>query len=57
MIIENQCSMRYYGVSQSQECNNDNNYNDDNVMRASVWLVYFGANDPGEPAISNKRTG
>jgi hypothetical protein len=28
--------------TQSQRCNNDNEYNDDNVMRASLWFEYFG---------------
>ena len=26
----------------SQYCNNDNKYNDDNVMHASVWFESFG---------------
>ena len=24
-----------------QHCNNDNNYNDDNMMRATVWFEFF----------------
>ena len=35
-------SMGHYGITQSQHCNNDNNYNDDNVMSASVWFEFFG---------------
>jgi hypothetical protein len=32
--------MWHYGVTQSQHCNNDNN--DDNVIRASVWFDFLG---------------
>jgi hypothetical protein len=28
--------------TQSQHCNSDNIYIDDNVMRASVWFEFFG---------------
>ena len=31
-----------YGITQSEYCNNDNNYNDDNVLRGSVWFEFFG---------------
>jgi hypothetical protein len=34
--------MGHYGTTQSQRCNNDNNYNDDNVMRVSMWFEIFG---------------
>ena len=48
MIKENYCSMWRYGIPQSQHCNNDNKYNDDNFnviinVRACNLksLVYF----------------
>ena len=30
--------MWHYGVTQSQHCNNASNYNDDNVIHASMWF-------------------
>ena len=30
-----------YGITQSQYCNNDNNYNDDSVMCVNVWFEFF----------------
>jgi hypothetical protein len=32
--------MRHFGITQNQHCNNDNNYNDDDVMCASVWFGF-----------------
>ena len=29
-------------ITQNQHCNNDNDYNDDNVMRPSRWFELFG---------------
>ena len=34
--------MWFYGITQSQHCNSDNNCNDDSVMRASMWFKFFG---------------
>ena len=34
--------MWYYGISQSQQCDNNNKYDDDNVMHACVSLEFFG---------------
>ena len=31
-----------YGITQSQYCNNENNYNDDNMMHVNVWFEYLG---------------
>ena len=33
--------MWQYEITQSQRCHDDNNYNDDNVMRASVWFKFL----------------
>ena len=33
--------MWHYEIAQNQHCSNDNNHNDDNVMRASVWFECF----------------
>jgi hypothetical protein len=32
MIIENRCSVWHYETTQTQHCDNNNNYNDGNVM-------------------------
>jgi hypothetical protein len=51
VIKENECSMWYYGIIQSQHCNNDNNdnndnnynnYNNDYMMHTSMWFAFFG---------------
>ena len=34
--------MWHYGISYSEHCNKDNNYNDDNVIHVSVWFESFG---------------
>ena len=41
---------------QSQHCNNDNNYNVDNVMHASVWFAFFGGYLLSKPMIYGKET-
>ena len=33
---KNYYSMCHYETTQSQHCNNNNNYNDDNVMRVNM---------------------
>ncbi len=38
--------MWYYGIIQSEHCNNDNNYIDDIMMRASVCFEFFGGISP-----------
>ena len=42
VLVDNDVSKSMYGTTQSQHCNNDNEYNDDNVMRASGWFEFFG---------------
>ena len=49
--MENYCSMRHYEITQSQHCSNDNDYNDDNMMRVSVCglnslVDYFEVRNP-----------
>ena len=39
MIIENYCSMGFYGIIQILHCSTDDNDNDDNV---SMWFEFFG---------------
>ena len=36
--------MWHYGVTQSQHCNNDNNYNESNdkAMHVNIWFEFFG---------------
>ena len=34
--------MWHLGITQTQHCIDDNKYNDDNVMCASIWFQYFG---------------
>jgi hypothetical protein len=34
--------MWHYGIAQNQYCNNDNNYNDVNLMHVSLWFELFG---------------
>ena len=34
--------MWYYGITQSQHCNNDDNEKDDNMMRVSMWFEFVG---------------
>ena len=41
-MIETKFSVWHYGMTQSQHCDNDNIYNDDDVMRANVWFETFG---------------
>ena len=40
--------MWYYGIIQSEHCNNDNNYIDDMLMHASVCFEFFGGCDNKE---------
>ena len=53
-MIKNYCSVWHHGTTQSQHPNNDNNYNDDNVMCASVWFEYFGGLLKSKPMIYGK---
>ena len=34
--------MRHYGITQSQHCNHDDNYSNDNVICMSLWFEFFG---------------
>ena len=34
------CEIR--GITQSQNCNNDINEHDDNMISASMWIGFFG---------------
>jgi hypothetical protein len=36
-------SMWHYGITQSQYCNTEHNYNEDNVMHVNIWFEFFGS--------------
>ena len=36
------CSMWHFEIKQIEHCNDDNNYNHDNVIHVSVWFDFVG---------------
>ena len=37
--------MWHYGITQSQHYNNDNEYNNDNMMHTNMWVEFFDGLD------------
>ena len=43
VVLTWMCDKReHYAITQSQHCSVDNTHNANNVVRASVWVAFFG---------------